>query len=154
MADHKGRSQLSFPVLCPRKYDVFLSYRVDDTSKTFVDHLYSTLCQVWINTFRSEDEHVSSHEVPNAIEGSIIFIIVLSRNYASSIECLNELLHILELKKKSRRLVLPIFYDVDPSDVRKQTGIFAEAFARHKTPSQSEQSIQLWGAALNQVGNL
>ncbi|XP_060181717.1 TMV resistance protein N-like [Lycium barbarum] len=140
MAVEKGKGQSSLPVR-PRKYDVFLSCRSDDTSKTFVDHLYSKFCQVGINTFRAGDEQLS--EVAKAIEGSIVFIIVLSKNYASSRRCLNELLHILELKNNSKRLVLPIFYDVDPSDVRKQSGIFAEAFARHKACFQEENNILL-----------
>ena len=28
--------------------------------------------------------------------------------------------------------VLPIFYDMDPSNVRKQKGTFAQAFAKHE----------------------
>ncbi|XP_059301803.1 disease resistance protein Roq1-like [Lycium ferocissimum] len=151
MAVEKGKDQSSLPVR-PWKYDVFLSCKGDDTSKTFVDHLCLTFYQVGINTFIAGDEQLS--EAANAIEGSIIFIIILSKNYASSRRCLNELLHILELKNNSKRLVLPIFYDVDPSDVRKQNGIFAEAFARHGTCSQEEINILLWKDALNKVGNL
>uniref|UniRef100_A0A1S4C1J2 TMV resistance protein N-like n=2 Tax=Nicotiana TaxID=4085 RepID=A0A1S4C1J2_TOBAC len=156
MADQKGKDQSSNIqpsfALGPWKYDVFLSCIGGDASQNFVDQLYLKLCQVRINTFKTDD--VSAEVVMNAIEGSIIFIIVLSKNYASSRRCLNELLHILELKKNSKRLLLPIFYDIDPSDVRKQTGIFAEAFERHRTCSQSEQTIQYWKTALNKVGNL
>ncbi|OIT22858.1 PREDICTED: TMV resistance protein N-like isoform X1 [Nicotiana attenuata] len=160
MADQKGKDQSSNSqpslALLPWKYDVFLNCSGGDTSKYFVDQLYLTLRQAGFNTFRTDDEgeHVSSEVVMNAIEGSIIFIIVLSKNYASSRRCLNELVHILEVKKNSKRLILPIFYDIDPSDARKQTGIFAEAFERHGTCSQSEQNIQLWRAALSRVGNL
>ncbi|XP_059296326.1 disease resistance protein RPV1-like isoform X1 [Lycium ferocissimum] len=150
--DQSSNSQPSLPVR-PWKYDVFLSCTSNDTSKAFVDHLYSTLFHVGINTFRGGDEQLSEVAI-NAIEGSIIFISILSKNYASSTRCLNELLHILELKNNSKRLVLPIFYDVDPSDVRKQSGIFAEAFARHETCSQEENKILLWKAALSKVGNL
>ncbi|XP_060176907.1 disease resistance protein RPV1-like isoform X2 [Lycium barbarum] len=150
--DQSSNCQPSLPVR-PWKYDVFLSCTSNDTSKAFVDHLYSTLFHVGINTFRGGDEQLSEVAI-NAIEGSIIFISILSKNYASSTRCLNELLHILELKNNSKRLVLPIFYDVDPSDVRKQSGIFAEAFARHETCSQEENKILLWKAALNKVGNL
>ncbi|KAJ8528537.1 hypothetical protein K7X08_022229 [Anisodus acutangulus] len=152
MAVEKGKEQSSNSH--PWKYDVFLSCTSDNT---FVYHLYSTLCQVGINTFRACDDDQLSDEVRiNAIEGSIIFIIILSKNNASSRRCLNELLHILELNNNSKRLLLPIFYDVDPSDVRKQSGIYAEAFARHETCSQDQENrnILLWKAALNKVGNL
>jgi hypothetical protein len=37
-------------------YDVFLSYRGEDTGKTFTDHLYTALVQAGIHTFRDDDE--------------------------------------------------------------------------------------------------
>jgi len=37
-------------------YDVFLSFRGEDTRKTFTDHLYTALVQVGIQTFRDDDE--------------------------------------------------------------------------------------------------
>lgn len=38
----------------------------------------------------------------------------------------------LECKEKLNQIVLPTFHDVDPSQVRKQTGCFGEALAIHK----------------------
>ncbi|XWS22331.1 hypothetical protein CRYUN_Cryun29cG0024700 [Craigia yunnanensis] len=43
------------------------------------------------------------------------------RGYASSTWCLNELVKIIECKNTIGQIVIPIFYDIDPSDVRKQT---------------------------------
>ena len=40
--------------------------------------------------------------------------------------------------------ILPIFYKVDPSDVRKQTGTFAEAFVKHK--KENKKKVQKWRA--------
>ncbi|KAI5325550.1 hypothetical protein L3X38_034624 [Prunus dulcis] len=37
-------------------------------------------------------------------------------------------------------MVMPIFYDVDPSHVRNQTGIFEEAFARHQQRFNKEKA--------------
>ncbi|XP_034674470.1 disease resistance protein RUN1-like [Vitis riparia] len=48
--------------------------------------------------------------------------------------------------------VLPIFYHVDPSDVRKQTGTFGEAFARYG--NVTEERVPRWRAALTQAGGL
>lgn len=43
---------------------------------------------------------------------------------------------ILDCKKSKRHIVLPIFYNVDPTEVEEveeQTGSFREAFAKHET---------------------
>jgi len=43
---------------------------------------------------------------------------------------------------------------VDPSDVRNQTGTFAEAFARHEKRFQSDmERVQRWRVALTDAAN-
>jgi hypothetical protein len=39
---------------------------------------------------------------------------------------------ILEGKKMKGQVGVPVFYDVDPSDVRNQRGSYAEAFDKHE----------------------
>ncbi|KAL6211884.1 hypothetical protein ACLB2K_017107 [Fragaria x ananassa] len=54
---------------------------------------------------------------------------------------------------KARGRVLPIFYDVDPSDVRKQI-TFGEAFANHKERFRDDkEKVQRWRSALSEVAN-
>ncbi|XP_062000031.1 disease resistance protein RUN1-like [Rosa rugosa] len=61
---------------------------------------------------------------------------------------------ILERKRTSSDyVVLPVFYNVDPSQVRKQTGSFAEAFARHQENEPSNK-VKEWRAALTKVADL
>jgi hypothetical protein len=79
--------------------------------------------------------------------------VVFSKGYASSRWCLNELVEILECKsRKTGQIVLPVFYDIDPSDVRKQTGSFAKAFDSHE--ERFKQKVKEWRKALEEAGNL
>jgi len=139
-------------------YDVFLSFRGEDTRQTFTDHLYTTLVHAGIHTFRDDDElrrgeEISDH-VLRAIQESKISIVVFSKGYASSRWCLNELVEILKCKrKKTGQIVLPIFYDIDPSYVRKQNGSFAEAFVKHEECFE-EKLVKEWRKALEEAGNI
>ncbi|XP_056167320.1 probable disease resistance protein At4g27220 isoform X2 [Syzygium oleosum] len=140
-------------------YDVFLSFRGEDTRRNFTDHLYHALKDAGVNTFRDNDAlprgKVISSELGKAIQGSRISVIVFSRNYAHSRWCLEELVKIMECRQDLGQLVLPVFYDIDPSDVRKQTGSFAEAFANLEERFKGEKDkVVQWKAALTQVGNL
>ncbi|PRQ22413.1 putative TIR domain, P-loop containing nucleoside triphosphate hydrolase [Rosa chinensis] len=55
---------------------------------------------------------------------------------------------------KARETVLPIFYDVDPSDVRKQTRSFKKAFENHeKRFWDDEEQVQRWRYALTEVAS-
>ena len=69
--------------------------------------------------------------------------------------CLIELAKIVECIEETKLTVLPIFYHVDPSHVRNQTGTLAEAFEKHeKDPKVTKEDVQAWKAALKEVGNI
>ena len=40
--------------------------------------------------------------------------------------------------KENGQTIIPIFYHVGPSDVRKQTGSFQEAFVNHEKENEEE----------------
>ena len=140
-------------------YDAFLSFRGEDTRNGFTDHLYAALQRSGIFAFR-DDERLErgksiSPELLKAIEESRISIVILSRNYASSTWCLDELVKIIQCMKVMGMTVLPIFYDVDPSDVRKQMGTFAQAFIKHEERLKDNmEKVQTWKATLSEVANL
>ena len=150
----KGASSSSFTHQ-PKKFDVFLSFRSEDTRLGFVGHLYNTLCQRGINTFidnnlqRGEEISVGLLKV---IESSRISIIVFSENYASSKWCLDELAKIIECKK-TNQLVLPVFYNIDPSEVRNQKGKFGEALSKHEEKLK-DYKLQSWREALFEAANI
>ncbi|WKA11081.1 hypothetical protein VitviT2T_028613 [Vitis vinifera] len=53
-------------------------------------------------------------------------------------------------------MVLPIFYHVDPSDIRKQSGIFGDALAHHERDAdeKKKEMIQKWRTALTEAASL
>lgn len=116
-------------------YDVFLSFRGEDTRFGFTDHLYEALTRKGIHTFRDNEElkmgEAINPELLRAIEESRYAVIILSRNYASSTWCLDELVHIVKCKEEIGLKVIPVFYHVEPSEVRKQAGDFEKAIAKH-----------------------
>ena len=84
------------------KYDVFLSFRGEDTRNNFTDHLYVALQQKDILTFRDEEElekGKSISELFKTIEESQFAIIIFSKNYASSTWCLDEFAKIVKCKE-------------------------------------------------------
>ena len=137
-------------------YDVFLSFRGEDTRCNFTSHLYKALCDKGFNTFIDDDnlqkgEEIST-ELLKAIELSMISIVVFSENFASSTWCLNELVKILECKNFGQ-IVLPVFYKVNPSEVRKQEGKFGIALTKHEE-KHNKDKVQSWRAALTKATDL
>ncbi|XP_040998240.1 disease resistance protein RUN1-like [Juglans microcarpa x Juglans regia] len=141
-----------------RLYDVFLSFRGTDTRNTFTTYLYHTLCQRGIKTYIDEKDlergETISPTLLKVIEESMISIIVLSSNYASSTWCLEELTKILECKKTKQQIVLPVFYHVNPSEVRNLRGRFAEALAKHQERFKEDPKVQKWKESLQEVAGL
>ncbi|GKF48865.1 NB-ARC domains-containing protein [Tanacetum coccineum] len=89
-----------------------------------------------------------------AIEDSRILIVIFSKNYASSLWCLQELVKILECKQIEcpKYEVQIVFYDVKPDVVRKQTDSYAEAFDKHQVSNRPE--VNNWKEALSMAANL
>lgn len=157
--EEEGSSSFNNNPLIEEKYDVFLNFRGEDTRNIFVGHLYTTLRRNGIKTFLDDDRlergKAISPELYTAIENSRCSVVILSRNYAYSSWCLDELAKIIECMNTRNQMVFPIFYHVQPTDVRKQTRTFAKAFAKHEQVYvDNTAKVQRWRAALTQVANL
>ncbi|XP_058775568.1 uncharacterized protein LOC131649832 [Vicia villosa] len=141
-------------------YDVFVSFRGKDTRLSFTDHLFAALQRKGIYAFRDDTKlnkgESIAPELLRAIQDSQIFVVVLSKNYASSTWCLRELQHILlHCSQQSEKRVFPVFYDVDPSEARHQKETYGEALAKHAERfKQDSEKVQKWRTALSQVADL
>jgi hypothetical protein len=162
MASSSNSSSLALVTMPKKKknfYDVFVSFRGEDTRNNFTDFLFDALEEKGVLAFRDDTNLQKGESIApelfHAIEGSQVFVVVFSKNYAFSTWCLKELEYILCCVQASKKHVLPVFYDVDPSVVRKQSEIYSEAFEQHGHRFQQDSQMVLrWRAALTQVADL
>ncbi|KAL4572633.1 hypothetical protein LXL04_019413 [Taraxacum kok-saghyz] len=149
-------------------YDVFLSFRGKDTRLGFIYFLYQALVNEDISTFLDDEDVETGEELKpelaRAIKNSRASVIVLSKNYPSSTWCLDELVMILDQRKASNHIVLPVFYNVEPTHVRKQENIFGDALFEHKQRMETEHDeekkiqgackLEMWRKGLTEVADL
>ncbi|KAG2319170.1 hypothetical protein Bca52824_012383 [Brassica carinata] len=77
----------------------------------------------------------------DAIEGASGFVVVLSKTYLSSPSCLDKLVKVLQCRTKHVQLLVPVFYDISPSDVAVQE-------------QESDDRIRDWTSALQELRQL
>ncbi|CAN1245493.1 Disease resistance protein L6 [Linum grandiflorum] len=142
----------------PAEYEVFLSFRGPDVRESFADCLYSYLVRSKIRTFRDEEELRKGESIGpslvQAITESKIYIPILTKSYAASKWCLQELAKMVQCWKQGEgHIILPIFYLMNPRDVRHQAGLYEEAFEEHSKKHDPE-TVQEWRTALQEVGQM
>ncbi|KAJ7963187.1 Disease resistance protein (TIR-NBS-LRR class) [Quillaja saponaria] len=136
------------------KYDVFISFRGEDTRRNFTSQLHHALCQKNIKTFIDSYDLVRGENISQAllqaIEESTVWVIIFSENYASSRWCLDELVEIVKCMNmnKNTRIAIPVFYNVDPSHVRHQSGSY------EKCKDNNIDKVEEWKVALTETANL
>ncbi|XP_074341984.1 disease resistance protein RPV1-like isoform X2 [Apium graveolens] len=139
-----------------RVWDVFLSFYGKDTRNNFISHLYKELDGAGIVTFKDDPALEKGEEISpalrSAIRSSKKFVVVISENYAKSRWCLDELVEILSLKEKTNQ-VFPVFFYVDPTDLRNQQGSFCEPLKSNKK-RYSVDTIEKWKSALAELADL
>ncbi|KAI5314457.1 hypothetical protein L3X38_043633 [Prunus dulcis] len=151
-------SSSSFANPPAQKYDVFISFRGADTRDTFTSHLHAALVRKKIQTYMDcslEKGHKIGPSLLQAIEESKLSLIVFSKNYAFSTWCLDELMHILGCQKSYGQIVIPIFYDTDPYQVRKQHESYGDAFAQLEERFEDNMDkVLMWRNALKEAANI
>ncbi|KAK2377930.1 heat shock cognate 70 kDa protein [Trifolium repens] len=140
------------------QYQIFISFRGKDTRDIFTNHLYEALCKEGFETFKDDkalEGGTPIDKLLEAIEESRFAIVVLSENFADSKWCLKELVKILDCRKRKKQLVLPIFYEVEPTDIRNLKGRYGEAMAEHgKELGKDSKTVLEWTLALNDISRL
>ncbi|KAF8025381.1 hypothetical protein BT93_F2275 [Corymbia citriodora subsp. variegata] len=119
------------------EFKVFLSFRGPDTRLNFTDCLYHSLVKAGIRVFRDKEDirqgEKIGDELLHAIKSSKIYLSIFSRSYASSVWCLRELTHMVECWSKAKdKMILPIYFDVDPDDVKLRTPLYLDALEKHR----------------------
>ncbi|CAF1993808.1 unnamed protein product [Brassica oleracea var. botrytis] len=115
------------------RYDVFPTFRGEDIHKNFLSHFLKELERKMIVAFKDMEMKRSQSiwlETVQAIRESRIAVVLFSKNYASSSWCLNELLKIVRCKEELGQIVIPVFYGLDPSQVRNRTETLGRSLRR------------------------
>ncbi|KAL1198681.1 putative disease resistance protein RPP1 [Cardamine amara subsp. amara] len=137
-------------------HHVFPSFRGEDVRRGFLSHIQMEFQRKGITPFIDNEikrgESIGP-ELIRAIRGSKIAIILLSKNYASSSWCLDELAEIMKCREELGQTVMAVFYKVDPSDVNKLTGDFGKVF-RKTCASKAKEDIERWRQALAKVATI
>ncbi|KAK3417447.1 hypothetical protein EUGRSUZ_H01900, partial [Eucalyptus grandis] len=140
------------------RFDVFINFRGEDVRHGFVDDLHKCLLHRGINAYiDSEDLRRGDKISPalmKAIEESRIAVLVFSENYASSSWCLNELVKVMECRRLKEEPVLPVFYKVEPGEIRGLRGRYGDELARHEKLGQDPERVDKWREALIEAANL
>ncbi|PNX68224.1 TIR-NBS-LRR resistance protein, partial [Trifolium pratense] len=138
-------------------YDVFLSFRGEDSRVKFISHLYSSLQNAGIYVFRDNDEIQQGDQISTTLLQAIgrcrISIVVLTTNYANSKWCLLELEKIMEFSMTRGLVVVPVFYEVNPKEVRHQNGQFGLAFEDFLLKNSVDEFTKSnWKRELSHIG--
>ncbi|XP_039168157.1 disease resistance protein RUN1-like isoform X3 [Eucalyptus grandis] len=140
-------------------YEVFLSFRGPDTRTDIADYLYVSMVDAGIRAYRDDEELRTGEELGDqlfqAIRQSKISIPIFSTGYADSPWCLRELVEMVESKNTRGQKIMPIFYNVAPSEVKYQNEHYGNAIVSHLNKKRfDDETINNWKAALKKVGEL
>uniref|UniRef100_A0A1J3JGD8 Putative disease resistance protein n=1 Tax=Noccaea caerulescens TaxID=107243 RepID=A0A1J3JGD8_NOCCA len=134
------------------KNDVFLIFRGEQTRKTFLSHLLNSLKKKDISTFTSSE---SSHVSFQALQASLVAVPVISKDQASLDLWVDHLADIIECEKKGTLTAVPVFFQLDSSDVIEMLRTAGKkAQSMHDPKRKTLEVVKMWidGHVINKSG--
>ncbi|XP_039165888.1 toll/interleukin-1 receptor-like protein [Eucalyptus grandis] len=131
--------------------------RGPDTRKIFANYLYNGLISAGIAVFTDDIDLDIRENITDAlvqfIKQSKISIPILSQNYASNKYRLMELAQRVECQEAGAQMIMPIFYDVSPADLKYRRGCVGEAFSKHEDRVDRKDTNK-WKQALEKIAEM
>eukprot|EP00253_Pinus_taeda_P035099 PITA_35099 len=136
-------------------YDVFLNHRGPDTKKGLASHIYRGLIVRGLRVFLDQPELRIGEDIPSQIKEAIrtasVHVAIFSPNYAQSRWCLDE----LALMVESGSTIIPVFHNVNPSELRYARDL--QTLEKKRTfegkPRFDSITLEKWRNALYVVSN-
>eukprot|EP00253_Pinus_taeda_P001684 PITA_01684 len=146
-------------------YQVFLNHRGPDVKEGLATDIYNGLKKLGLSVFLDQPELQRGEKLKPQIEEAIrtasVHVAIFSPTYAQSRWCLDELVQMLE----SGSTIIPVFYKVEPADLRHTRGGDG-VYARHlseleakrtsdsQEPRYDPETIEKWRNALSAVADI
>lgn len=140
----------------PPQPQVFINFRGAELRQKFVSHLETALKQNSINVFANQDELKGGDPIDflsKRIKESRIALAILSSRYTESSWCLDELVKIKEREEEGKLTAIPIFYKLNPSDVKRLEGDFGSNLWNQVKRTSEFDKLKKWKEALDFVSH-
>lgn len=130
---HGKVSKNSTMVNCERhmsQHQVFINFWGEEVRFSFISHLVSAFSREGVNIFigNYEKRGEALGKTFQNIEDSDIALVIFSSRYTESRWCLDELVKIKARIGEGRLSIIPIFYRIEPSQVKQLEGDFGLKF--------------------------
>ncbi|XP_057859041.1 probable 2' cyclic ADP-D-ribose synthase BdTIR [Cryptomeria japonica] len=158
--DSNAFEEIAPPSACssatvPGPWDIFINHRGPDVKVTLARAIYNALHAMGFRVFLDSEELQLGNFLPEALQeamlGASLHVAIFSPGYAQSPWCLAELSFML----KSGKPIIPVFYCVEPTDLRgvaQGKGVYVNAFLEHEGKSRySFKKIEEWKMALHKA---
>lgn len=128
--------------LRPYDHNVYVSSSYPD-DEALTRSISEALVNAGSRVYRNKDDQGHTQQKSNnAIQQSKIVLVLFTKNYVSSTECLDELVMILQYKKRFGNYFFHLLFDVDLSEVVHQKFAWEQNDRKSKTQGRKKALIE------------